>query len=311
MKKRIALMIAVVMLISMLPAVAYAGQAMVFTDVKDTDWFKPFVDEMSEKGICEGYGNGLYGSQDNLQADQLIKLVVIAMGYNPEACDTDIYWACKYIKQAKELGLVKDGEFTDYEVNIKRGEIARIIARGLAESFPANLDDYKALIQDYDSIRTEDRQYVLKVYSKGIVCGYPDGKFGANDFATRAEASKMIINLINPDKRVEPALPVAGTEVIRGYTIPAQHTAVFNTDSEKAELLIAVALHKPIDSQIAEAKTVLESKFDSTLVQQVIDYAKGKVDPDIDIARKSFEQENYRIEVVGAGWSISITVYKK
>lgn len=311
MKKKVALMIAVVMLIGILPVIAYAGQSLVFKDVKDTDWFKPFVDEMSEKGICEGYGNGLYGSQDYLQVDQLLKMVIIAMGYNPEVCDTDAYWGCKYIKQAKELGLIKDGEFSNYEVNIKRGEIARIIARGLSETFPDNLDDYKVLIKDYDSVKADYQQYILKVYCKGIVNGYPDGRFGTNDNATRAEASKMIINLINPDKRIEPVLPVAGTEVIRGYIIPVQHTVAIDTGSEKAELLIAIVLHKPIDSQIAEAETILKSKFDSTLVQQIIGYAKSKVDPDIDIARRSFENEKHRIEVVGSGWSISITVYKK
>lgn len=206
--KMIVMLVCVIILVAVIPigaAAASTGQPMVFKDVKDTDWFKPYVDIMSSKGICEGYGNGLYGSNDNLQVDQLLKLVVVSMGYDPEACDTD-YWACRYIKKAEELGLIKEGEFTDYTSKVTRGEIARIIARGIQEPFPSNLDGYKGLIKDYSSISTDYQQYVLKVYCKGIVGGYPDGTFKANNYATRAEASKMIVCFIDPSKRSLPAL---------------------------------------------------------------------------------------------------------
>jgi|LSQX01.3.fsa_nt_gb hypothetical protein len=312
MKKTIVLVIAIVLVISMLPSVAFAGQVIRFKDVKDADWFKPYVDAMSEKGICEGYGNGMYGPQDNLQVDQLLKMVVVAMGFNPEFCDTDIYWACRYIKQAKELGLIEDGEYSDYTRKITRGEIARIIVRGMTETFPENLDDYKSLIKDYAGIEADMQQYVLKVYCKGIVGGYPDGRYAAGDYATRAEASKMIVCFIDPDKRVLPALPkTESTEVINGYTIPFNSTTVFDDDSPNTDMSIYLTLTKSLAPQYDEVKAVLSSKFGSETANQIIEYIKTKTDPDFDLKQKVFKSSSYYIDVSGYGWTISILVYSK
>lgn len=312
MKKITALVIAIVLVIGMLPATAFAGQVIRFKDVKDTDWFKSYVDSMSEKGICEGYGNGLYGPQDNLQVDQLLKMVVVAMGYNPEACSTDKYWACRYIKQAKELGLVKDGEFTDYMRKITRGEIARIIARGMTETFPDDLDVYKALIKDYAGITADMQQFVLKVYCKGIVGGYPDGRYAAGDYATRAEASKMIVCFIEPAKRVLPSLPKTGaTEVINGYTIPVNSTTVFDVKSPNTDMSIYLTLTKSLAPQYDEVKAALSSKFEDTVTNQIIAYIKTKSDPDFDLAQKVFRSGSYEIDVSGYGWTISVLVYSK
>jgi hypothetical protein len=57
---------------------------------------------------------------------------------------------------------------------------------------------------------------VAQVYTKGIVTGYPDGSFGGNRQATRAEASTMVVRLIENSHRLggsditfDPAVDVA------------------------------------------------------------------------------------------------------
>lgn len=315
MKKTLALVVSIILIVALVSAGAYAAQAMTFKDVKTGDWFKPYVDKLSgmsvgDETIISGYGNGLYGPQDNLQVDQLLKLVVMAMGYNPEACDTDKYWACRFIKKAKELGLVEDGEFTDYKRKITRGEIARIIARGMSESFPANLEEYKSLIKDYANIAADQQQYILKVYCKGIVNGYPNGNFIAANNATRAEASKMIVCLVDPTKRVLPTLPTAGTEVIRGYTIPVERTATVDTSSSLCDVGISIRYHNPLEIQFAEAQSVLQSKFDADLVNDIMSYVKQKKERHYDLAAKTFTTPGYEIYVVGGGWTATIIVYK-
>jgi hypothetical protein len=290
---------------------AAAGQAANFSDVKAGDWFKPFVDVMSEKGICVGYGNGKYGPRDNLQVDQLIKLVVIAIGYRPEANATDKDWAAVYINKAKELGLVKDGEYTDYKRKITRGEIARIIARGMKEAFPENLDAYQSVIKDYSLIGTSFREYILKAYCKGIVNGYPDGRFGASDSATRGEASKMIISLIDPSERTVPTLPNLGTEFIRGYVIPTSHTATFDTSSSKCDIGISIRFNLPLETQEKEVNNVLSSKFGNELTEKIMEYVKTKKLVEYILEEKKFTTPGYEIIVKGGGWTANIIIYKK
>jgi hypothetical protein len=309
MKKALILLI-VALIFTMSLGTVSAGQPMTFNDVKGTDWFKPYIDVMSEKGICVGYGNGKYGPKDNLQVDQLIKFVVIALGNNLQPVNGK-NWADLYIKKAKELGLISDGEFSDYSRKITRGEIARITARGMKETFPENLDAYQSLIADYKDVIafSKDREYILKVYCKGIVNGYTDGRFGPDDNATRGEASKMIVCLIDPLKRK--AIDVSGYKVVDGYTIPMVHTVVANTGELDTELYMLIHFRYSIEDQYIEAEKILKSKFNYDFAEQVMDYVKKKNNIDYELTLKVFKTSGYEIKVEGYGWSTTIKVYKK
>ncbi len=314
MKTKITAILVVLAILLSVPIGAVAGQAMAFTDVKGTDWFKPYVDVMSGKGICVGYGNGQYGPKDNLQADQLIKFVVIALGYDPQPV-TGKDWAAPYISKAKELGLIKDGEFNNYSRKITRGEIARIIARGMKETFPENLDAYQSLIADYKDViaSSPDREYILKVYCKGIVNGYTDGRFGPKDNATRGEASKMIVCLIDPSKRQD--VDVSGSKVVDGYTIPEVHT--INVEpSEKlqtvvVDLTLQIHFRYSLEDQLNEADKILRSKFKDDFVDQIMNYARQKKIVNYELKPKSFRTTDYEIRVDGYGWSITFIVYRR
>lgn len=308
--KKILTFLIVAAIFTLLVGHASIGQTMTFSDVKASDWFKPYIDVMSEKGICVGYGNGKYGPKDNLQVDQLIKFVVIALGNNPQQVAGQ-YWAAPYINKAKELGLIKDGEFKNYSRMISRGEIARIIARGMKETFPDNLDAYQSLIKDYKNIIafSKDREYILKVYCKGIVNGYTDGRFEPEDNATRGEASKMVVCLIDPSKRT--IVNVEKSNVANGYTIPELHTINVNTDEMNTELSLLVHFRYSLADQYVEAEKILNSKLNSDFVSQIMDYAKKKNKVDYELAPKVFKTSGYEVNIKGYGWSTVIVVYKK
>ena len=314
MNKAIAFVLIASLIFAMVMAAATsAGQAMVFSDVKAADWFKPYVDAMTEKGICEGYGNGKYGPKDNLQVDQLIKFVVIALGNDPQPV-TGKNWSAPYISKAKELGLIKDGEYNSYSRKITRGEIARIIGRGMKETFPENLDAYMSLIKDYSHFSaSKDREYILKVYCKGIVNGYPDGCFGPADYATRAEASKMIVCFIDPTKRT--VVDTNKSNMVNGYTIPAIHTVNVDTGRKLETIIVDLSLivhfRYSVDDQLSEAEKILNSKFSNDLVKQLIDYARKKSNIDYELHEKLFKTSGYDIYIQGAGWTITFLIYKK
>jgi len=58
-------------------------------------------------------------------------------------------------------------------------------------------------IKDYDSIPSLYKPFVLLAYGSGIISGYSDGRFGANDNATRAQAAAYIIRYLDPSERAK------------------------------------------------------------------------------------------------------------
>lgn len=176
-----------------------------FSDVKESDWYTQTVSKLVGLGIIDGYEDGTFKPQGNIQADAFIKMTVTALGHELE--NGESYWSEPYIEKAIDLKLVKEGEFSDYTRPINRAEIARVIVRAMDEGFPKDLDKYIELISDYKDIPDELKEYVLKAYVKGIVTGYPDGTFGYNKNATRAEASTMLIRMLDKSERKAPGKP--------------------------------------------------------------------------------------------------------
>jgi hypothetical protein len=89
---------------------------------------------------------------------------------------------------------------------INRGEMARMIVRANKGAYPSNIKDYEKYIPDYNYIPQEYKDFVLKAYSAGIIKGYDDSTFRYERTATRAEASTMILRLLEEKKREAPDL---------------------------------------------------------------------------------------------------------
>ena len=207
MKKAIAVLTTIAVVGSTLCTPVMAKQK--FSDVPDNAWYASYVNKLSDKGIISGYSSGKFGPNDSLKVAQVIKMVVSALGYK------NLTYYDGYVNKAAALGLVQPGEFPDnksLERNITRGEIARIVIRALKnEKYPSNLNDYKKLIKDYNSTPAKFQEFVLKAYALGIVSGGPSGDFSAGDTTTRAAASKIILNMIDPSMRTVPDLNTKGT----------------------------------------------------------------------------------------------------
>ena len=319
MKKTISLVMVLAIMVGLsLNTVCVAAAPKAFTDVKAGSWYKSYVDDISSKGIITGYGNGKFGPNDKLQVDQLLTMMVKANNEQTTKLTSDKYWADQYIRKATELGWVKSGEFTTYKKNITRGEIARIIARAMTD-YPDNLHDYKSLIKDYESIDTTLRDYILKVYAKGIVGGNPDGTFKANNNATRAEAATMIVKYLEPTKRSEPAIVIGDTQqVINGfkagivgktstlatiegcdlkqlgdqYPYIQLSVSMYNLDDRSKDL-------EDREKQFVEAREILTQKIDAKVVDEAIAYAKTKKDYDFSVD-KDFVCSGYCLNVYSA-----------
>lgn len=192
-------LIAAVILLLVLGCRTVLAGSISYTDVKD-EWFSTDVLSLSSLGVINGYPDGTFKPNGNVQVDEFIKMAVIACGYNQE--NGTRYWGSTYIEKAKEIGLVRDRDFDKYTRPIVRAEIARIAARAVKEGKTAALNEagFKSSVKDYGQFPTSMKDFIIKAYSFGIIRGYPDGEFKWDKKASRAEAAAMVVRLLDINK---------------------------------------------------------------------------------------------------------------
>ncbi|WP_026487038.1 S-layer homology domain-containing protein [Caldanaerobius polysaccharolyticus] len=113
-----------------------------FSDVKPSDWFAGYVNVAASKGIVKGYGNGKFGPNDNVTYDQVLIMLVRALGYN----DNDIASAktyadlvVAYTAKADEEGIIGDVEIVN-GVPATRGDVAKLLYNALNNAKIAKTD---------------------------------------------------------------------------------------------------------------------------------------------------------------------------
>jgi hypothetical protein len=176
-----------------------------YKDITEKDWYWDTISQLSEKGIIDGYPDGNYKPNGNIAVSEFTKLVLTSVGQNADKMPSDKTWYDRYVRKATEIGIINKGEFTNYERNIERQEIARMLVRALKETYDENVNQYSVLIADYDTIKFEFRPFIVSATSKGLMKGYPDRKFYPQNDATRAEAATMILRFLSPESRVAAA----------------------------------------------------------------------------------------------------------
>ena len=104
------------------------------------------------------------------------------------------------------MGLITE-EDTDFRYNglpCTRGNMAKIATRAfeyLKEEDIADTSTYATKLKDYSDIPDKFKSYVLQAYGKGIISGYEDGTFRSDGILTRAEASSVLVRLIDKAER--------------------------------------------------------------------------------------------------------------
>ena len=181
------------------------------TDVNTSDWFYDAAERLSEddRGIIVGYPDGTFRPKMRLARDQFITMVVRALGEEPG--NSEGYWAQNYIDKAMELGILKAEDFDSYlgPVNFKqvitREEMCMIIIRAVErlegkQTF-TDLTQVLQVVTDSEDFSFKYNKDIMKTYKLGIITGYPDHTFKPQGVLTRAEASAVVVRLIDPDTR--------------------------------------------------------------------------------------------------------------
>lgn len=193
MKKRFAIVLLAVLLTLTGAPVAIAGSSTRYTDVTEQNWYYPYVTELSEQGVIEGYGDGTFRAKNHVTWGQSFKLILLATGCPEPETDTGSNWAAPYIPLAIENRLVYSFNSAYLNECPTRREVARMTARAL---------DLAGISGESPYVDCDDG-YVVELYEKGIMEGMPeqDGerRFYPDQTITRAEMAAIIWRVKNID----------------------------------------------------------------------------------------------------------------
>ena len=170
-----------------------------FSDISSEHWAFNYVDELTTKGVINGYPDGTFKPDGTISKAEFIKLVVMAslpeevdIADAPSAMDN---WAGQVVAVAQIYQLIEPGSVTESNMNepITRMEMALIISKADVFLRGNSLDLSKSTtFNDYDEMNKEEITYLTHAVSKGLISGYPDNTFKPSQNMSRAEAATMI-----------------------------------------------------------------------------------------------------------------------
>jgi hypothetical protein len=182
----------------------FSKYAVIYKDIKFTDvsgWSENYINYLAARGIINGSGSGTFNPDGKITRAQFVTILA-----NLANADLSKYTASSFkdvstgdwyfaaVQWASENGIVlgSNGNFNPND-NITRQDLAVILTR-YAENIGYKLPETNApaTFSDSAEIAPYAAAAVKAVQTAGIITGYTDGCFNPHDFASRAEAAKMI-----------------------------------------------------------------------------------------------------------------------
>ena len=179
-----------------------------YPDVDETKWYgtenSGVICDATLLGIVKGDDKGNFRPEDGVTLGEVVKMAAVV---NDTYYGTRRYfdqsmgekWYDTYVDFAVKQGIIKDGEFKDFDRNATRAEIAYIFANALpAEELAAKSSLQPPDVNAADKYAAE----IFLLYAAGVLEGNDEaGTFDAERDLTRAEAAAIITRVACPDKR--------------------------------------------------------------------------------------------------------------
>lgn len=315
MKKRI------ISLVVSLSAVLSCTSALAsdYSDVSKSAWYYGYVNKISEMNAFAGYEDGTFRPENQITQEEFVKTVVCLINgdmTDKQKAETKetikvrwADWAKPYFNKAVELGLIteQDGNFKATGIPCTRGNMAKLTVRALTylqEEPIADTSAYVEKIKDYKNIETENKEYVIQAYAKGIISGYENGTFRSDGFLTRAEASSVLVRLIDKNERIIEASP--SEKLYDYFGRKVTFTEPLRTDVP-TQYQVSIADHKVLDqSNYDESVSLGGSAADYSLNR-----SKGMMFEDLVLQSITYEGDIIKLTVPdilpqSQRWAISI-----
>ncbi len=176
----------------------------VFSDVKESDWFYSTVNEVYDLGLMNGVGGGLFNPADSLTRAQMVQILANFDGVTDLSNETDTafadvpagQWYTGVVAWAAEkeyvLGM-DDGTFHPNDP-ITREQMCTILTRYLkAKGFATGGE--VTVFSDDAAISGYAKEGVYFCSTLGLILGMGDGTFSPGTYATRAQAATILLRM--------------------------------------------------------------------------------------------------------------------
>lgn len=171
-----------------------------FSDIGD-HWAKNWIEKAVKLGFVSGYEDGTFKPDRTITRAEFSKLINNALHTEKKA---DLSFSDVSNKEwfyAEVQKSVASGFFSGYENNtfrpnnpIKREEVAKVVSSAITTGEADG--EGATMLSDYGTIQEWAKPSVNSVYNKGYILGYPEGVYRPAKALTRAEAVKIIYEII-------------------------------------------------------------------------------------------------------------------
>ncbi len=175
-----------------------------FSDVKSDDWFYNSVKTAYEYNLVNGMSEKNFSPKSNFTVAQVLTVAATLhssyYGTQIPAAANGEKWYQRYVKYCIDNKIITSSQFSNYDANIKRGEMAQVFANVLPDSEyngseSEDCPDVYSGMACYDAVR--------KLYKAGIVTGDANSRFyRPEDNLTRAEACVIFTRIAVSSMRV-------------------------------------------------------------------------------------------------------------
>ena len=198
------------------------ASAKTFKDVKQSDWHYSVVDELSNKGIINGYEDNTFKPQRPVSYAEFLTLLNNAIG-EKQAPDykNPTEWYMPTFDYLKNKGVITN--IANPNQKISRNEMAKYLSLGLQK-----LKNQKpnttapTTIKDFANIPEEYKDYVASVVNAGLIKGDENQNFNGAKSLTRAETAVIIKGLGGGTTTPTPSKPEPKPVVQGKFPLPLE-----------------------------------------------------------------------------------------
>lgn len=177
---------------------------LLFDDISGVPWAHNAIEYLYNNKVLNGKADNIFAPNDNVTREEFVKLIVNAFNIeaNGETEFKDVdksMWYYDFLNIAANAGIVNGISDSEFGIgqNITREDICVMIHRAVKTS---GIDtdiivENKSELSDLDTVSEYAKEAVNFMIEKGAISGM-DGEFKPHDYATRAQAARMIYQII-------------------------------------------------------------------------------------------------------------------
>ena len=266
-KKHFSLLILAIFLLGAFCFPSLSAHASLMANDISGHWAQSQIEKAIEQNIVSGYPDGSFQPDKNISRAEFFTMVNRAFGFEEKTNSsfTDVKstdWFAEQIAIANAAGYVSGYEDGTIKPNnkISRQEVAVIITRLSKTSTSAANSELLSSFKDAAAIPAWAREAIASTVSSGIMNGYPDQTFKAQNLISRAE-SVVVLNKakeikIEPEPAPVPAPPetsgifeeagtygpASGTDTIEGDVTVSVSDVILQNTTITGDLTISEAI---------------------------------------------------------------------